>query len=174
MKIDLTELNMYSWFEDEEGNVYENCPSVSLSKDKPYFTYHVAEPLCYSEPVDAYTYHPSYLHERNSFYQAMLSFKWFRNFMYKWMCKHPDKYSRTFKRIFTGHTHMGKGNEEIILAMANSGDYTLSEAIYVYAKACERCANALAYKYLNGADGYEEYSEEWKKCNTSCRWCEGE
>lgn len=37
--------------------------------------------------------------------------------------------------------------------------------------ACERCMNVLAYKYLNGADGYEEYSDEWKKCNTECDFC---
>ena len=24
---------------------------------------------------------------------------------------------------------------------------------------------------MNGADGYPEYSEEWKKCNTICDFC---
>lgn len=74
--------------------------------------------------------------------------------------------------MITFTTSIGRGNEDVILAMANSGDYTLSEAIILYATSCERCANALIYKYLNGADGYEEYSEEWKKCNTSCKYCE--
>ena len=36
---------------------------------------------------------------------------------------------------------------------------------------CERCCNVLAYKYLNGKDGYAEYGEEWKKANTECRYC---
>ncbi len=63
-------------------------------------------------------------------------------------------------------------DEETILAMVNSGDYTLEEAIIVYATACERCMNVLVYKYTNGKEGYEEYSEEWKKCNTSCKFCE--
>ena len=173
MKIDLTKLKMYSWFEDEEGNVYKNEPSNVL--DKPYYTYHVVSPMTYSEPVVAYTYHPSHLHENNSFYHAMLCFGWFRRFMYKRMCKHPQKYDKTFRPIFTGQVHMGRWAEELILAMANSGDYSLSESIYICANACERCANALAYKYLNGKDGYAEYSDEWKRCNTECAFCkEGE
>ena len=52
--------------------------------------------------------------------------------------------------------------------------FTLGEAIIVYANDCERCMNVLCYKYLNGAEGYPEYSEEWKKCNTVCEWCKDE
>lgn len=68
-------------------------------------------------------------------------------------------------------THIGGGNQDVILAMANSGDYTLAQAIMLWAKSCERCMNVFAYKYLNGADGYPEHSEEWKKCNTECQFC---
>lgn len=57
------------------------------------------------------------------------------------------------------------------MAMVNSGDYTLQEALVVFSTACERCMNVLTYKYLNGADGYEEYSDEWEKCNTECDFC---
>ena len=71
----------------------------------------------------------------------------------------------------TCSTHIGGGNDLVILAMANSGDYTLREAIAVYAEACERCENVLTYNYLNGEDGYAEGSEEWLKCNTECRFC---
>ena len=61
-------------------------------------------------------------------------------------------------------------SEDLVLAMANSGDYTLSESIIIAAMSCERCMNALAYKYgLNW--GYEEYSEEWQKCGTLCEFC---
>lgn len=64
-------------------------------------------------------------------------------------------------------------NEDLVMAIANSGDYTLREAILIASIACERCMNALAYKYgLN--DGYPEYSEEWKKCGTCCEFCKGE
>lgn len=69
------------------------------------------------------------------------------------------------------HTSIGGGNQDVIMAMVNSGDYTLQEALVVFSTACERCMNVLTYKYLNGADGYEEYSDEWKKCNTECDFC---
>lgn len=66
------------------------------------------------------------------------------------------------------------GDGRHILQMANSGDFTLKEAIVVYAAACERCANALIWKYSNGEDGYPEYGEEWKRANTFCEFCKAE
>ena len=45
---------------------------------------------------------------------------------------------------------------------------------YITVTECERCMNVLAYKYLNGKDGYEEYSEEWLKCPTVCQFCKDE
>lgn len=74
------------------------------------------------------------------------------------------------REIFSGHSSWN--NEKTILAMVNSGDFTLSEAIIVYAESCERCMNALIFKYTNGEDGYAEYSEEWQKCGTSCKFCD--
>ena len=78
------------------------------------------------------------------------------------------------KPDITFSTHIGGGNQDVILAMANSGDYTLSEAMALYASCCERCMNVLCYKYLDGKDGYPEYSEEWKRCNTVCDFCKDE
>lgn len=75
------------------------------------------------------------------------------------------------KPDMTCSTLIGGGNQDVILAMANSGDYTLAESMAIYASCCERCMNVLAYKYLNGKDGYAEYSDEWKLCITSCRYC---
>lgn len=61
-------------------------------------------------------------------------------------------------------------NEDLVLAIANSKDYTLSEAIIIAASSCERCMNSLAHKY--GLDwGYAEHSEDWGKCGTSCQFC---
>lgn len=71
---------------------------------------------------------------------------------------------------FTGTTTIGDGR--ILLAMANSGDYTLEEAMIAYSEACEKCANVLWHKYTNGQEGYPEGSEEWNKCGTSCKWCQ--
>lgn len=60
--------------------------------------------------------------------------------------------------------------QSLALAITNSGDYTLGEAIIISATSCERCMNALAEKY--GLDwGYPEGSEEWQKCGTSCKFC---
>lgn len=168
MNISLEKLKMFHWFEDEDGNIYGG--SDKLPKDKDYFTYHVVDPCVYTEQIDSYTCHPEYEHEHNSFYQAMLHFKWFRRLMRK---KYRDK--MTFKPMLHINTGFRSGfSQDCIVAMVNSGDYTLSEAIYVYCNACERCMNVLLHKYLNGADGYEEYSEEWQKCNTVCEWCKEE
>lgn len=79
----------------------------------------------------------------------------------------------TLTRVISFNTTYG-GGQDVILAMVNSGDYTLEEAISVYSSACERCMNVLAYKYTNGADGYAEHSEEWEKCNTECDFCKNE
>ena len=71
------------------------------------------------------------------------------------------------REVFVGSSTW---SESLALAIANSGDYTLSEAIIIAARSCERCMNALAHKY--GLDwGYEEHSEEWQRCGTSCQFC---
>lgn len=163
MKISLEKYNRHHWFEDKEGNVYGAMDD--LPKDIDYFTYHCISANTYSEPVDAFTYHPEYLHENNTLYHMLLQWRWFYNFMFKRMKKRGD--SRTFKRIYTGNVHYGNG--DCIVAMVNSGDYTLPEAIYVYCNSCERCTNVLENKYLG--QGYAEHSEEWERCNTSCEWC---
>lgn len=64
-------------------------------------------------------------------------------------------------------------NQGLVLNIANSGDYSLNEAIIIAATSCERCLNVLIHKYGGyGADpGYAEYSEEWLKCGTSCLFC---
>lgn len=169
MKIDLTKLRRFNWFEDENGNVYDGS-GVNLPHDIECFTYHVVNPLVYTKTITEYGYHPEYLHGSNRLYKAMLNFKWFYNFMYKRMKKHGD---RTFKDIATFNTDY-RSMSDVIIAMVNSGDYTLEEAIYICANSCERCSNVLAYKYLDGKDGYPEYSKEWKKCNTVCDFCRGE
>ena len=166
MKIDLSRLKRKQWFEDEAGNVYD-CFSDELPKDIDYFTYHHVYPCMYTEEVASYTCHPEYFHENNTLYQMLLHIRPF----YRWMLrKHKNR--KTFKHIFSSnHGYGSKFSQECIVAMVNSGDYTLEEAIYVYSKACERCMNVLLNKYLHGIDGYEEYSEEWKKCNTVCDFC---
>lgn len=166
MNIDLSKLENH-WFEDENGNIYDSLIE-ELPENIDYYTYHCIKPLIYTEPIDSFTYHPEHLHNDNSLYQAMLHFKWFYNFMFRRMKR--KKYPKTFKNLITFNTTVN--NEKLLIAMVLSGDYSLSEAVYIYATACERCLNVLENKYLDM--GYEEYSEEWKKCNTSCIFCENE
>lgn len=64
-------------------------------------------------------------------------------------------------------------SEDLVLAIVNSSDYTLSEAITIAARSCERCMNSLAHKY-GLVWGYPEYSEEWRQCSTVCQFCEKE
>ena len=75
------------------------------------------------------------------------------------------------EKVVTFCTHLSRGTGRLAVAMVNSGDYDLYEALAVLAQSCERCANVLWNKYLPGEDGYEEYSEEWYKANTLCDFC---
>lgn len=88
---------------------------------------------------------------------------------YKLLKDEDGKFNGKTKELFSFSTHIGSGNSDVILGMVNSGDYTLPEALVVYANACERCMNVLAHRYAN--DGYEEFSEEWLNCNTVCDYC---
>lgn len=70
-------------------------------------------------------------------------------------------------QVLEGHNSW---NGELVLAMTNSGDWSLKEAIIIAAVACERCMNVLGHHY--GLDwGYAEHSEEWEKCGTHCEFC---
>ena len=82
----------------------------------------------------------------------------------------PEEWEGTGSREIYSAT--SSWSEDLVLAIANSGDYSLSASIIIAATSCERCMNVLAHKY--GLDwGYEEGSEDWKKTNTSCQFCEG-
>ena len=161
MKIDLTKMRHF-WWEDTEGNVLElenNRLPTEEEKEK-YCYYHSEFPCQLHHNISHYGYHP----------------KGIQKFLIKlpFIGEHiKKKLGKTFKDICTFNTTYRSGSD-CIVAMVNSGDYTLEQAIWIYANSCERCMNALCYKYLEGKDGYEEYSEEWKKCGTSCDFCIGE
>lgn len=144
MKIDKSHLKMGIWYEDKDGNVIPHNGAV-LPPENAY-TYHSCFPLELSEDI--------YLVRDED---GNLIDKPFSD-----------------RKLLTGHTHIGGGNSDVIMAMVNSGDYSLPEAIAVFGFSCERCMNVLAYKYLNGADGYPEHSEQWNSCNTECDFCKDE
>lgn len=182
MKIDKSKLKLGIWYEDEDGNIYR---SDSFEKpDKRCTTYHVCFPLEVHEEIrGVYTNkctcrHPLKYREITDGWikgikgckcnlcgKEKVGKKYIPFALMKWSDGASD-YS-----IMTSSIHIGGGNEDVILAMANSGDYTLSEAVCVFASACERCMNVLCYKYLNGKEEYEEFSEEWKKAGTVCDFC---
>ena len=45
--------------------------------------------------------------------------------------------------IFEGSCHLCRASGRLAVAMVNSGDYELDEALAVLAQACERCVNVL-------------------------------
>jgi len=148
MKIDKAKLNIGIWCEDDDGNRIKHNPDMAEFPSEAT-TVHISWPLEVREEV----------YKLND---------------YVGKDGVTRKYYKGSDRLMTFTSFIGSGNEDVIMAMVNSGDYTLSEALAVWANACERCMNVLAYKYLNGTDGYEEYSEEWKRCPTECDFCKGE
>ena len=153
MNIDLERFRNYC-YEDEKGNIVEDKDNY-----KGRLFYRSCFPCQISESIDTYDYHPKGI--------------------YKFLIKLPiisrhvkKKIGRTFKPLATFNTTYGSSlGQKCIVAMVNSGNYTLEQAIWVYTKACERCMNVLLHKYLNGAEGYEEFSEEWQKAHTQCDFC---
>lgn len=63
--------------------------------------------------------------------------------------------------------------QNTIINMVLSGDFTLREALYIWKHACVRCRNALLYKYDRGR-GYSEDSETYRKCWDRCMFCKDE
>ena len=73
--------------------------------------------------------------------------------------------------------------EELVLAMATAKPplqkFRLSEAILIAATSCERCMNALAWRYGVTDDegrphGYPEDSDDYRDTNTQCHFCNEE
>lgn len=146
MHIDKSKLKCGIWFEDAEGNVIPHNSEDPIDYiPENAITYHVSFPLAIQEEI-------TILKD----------------------CNGVPITNKSASPSMTWNYHIGAGSSDIILAMANSGDYTLPEALSIYAHSCERCMNVLAYKYLNKTEGYAEHSEEWEKCNTVCEYCKEE
>jgi hypothetical protein len=161
MKIDTTKMQHF-WWEDAEGNVLElendRCPTEEEKTKYPI--YHSCFPCRISEEISIYEYESP----KGRWQKLLLKLPIVGKRM-------KAKRHKIFKPLCTFNTTYRAGSD-CIVAMVNSGDYTLEQAIWVWTHACERCMNVLCYKYLNGTDGYAEFSDEWKKCNTTCSFCE--
>jgi hypothetical protein len=184
MKIDKSKLKIGMWYEDKDGNVINNPDDVF--KPDGAVAYFTKWPLQVTETAHNFydnkdtCRHPHKAIKRTSGWIKGIKGrrcsscgktqmrKWWQPWGFKW--EHgADSYE-----AFECHTTLCRIDEKCIVAMVNSGDYILSEAIVVMASACERCGNVLIHKYLNGEDGYEEYSDEWKRCHTVCDFCRDE
>lgn len=189
MKVDKTKLKRDIWYEDDDGNRIETMDEYPIPATKVGAkTYHCCFPLEITEHVYTYIspeekekckHKRKYLRKDTDVIKGYKgrtcmacgctqNRKWYQIWGRRW-----EEGTSTLPLI-DFHTSIGGGNEDVILAMANSGDYSLSEALVVWANACERCMNVLAYKYLDGKGGYPEHSEEWEKCNTVCDFCRDE
>ena len=157
MNINKKDLDRHFWYEDINGNIIDKESVRNMDS----VTYHSLFPLEITEHIDEYCWHP-----KTKLHKFLCKFKPAREYLRK---KYRTK--KTFKHICDCNCHIGGGNQEVILAMVNSGDYTLAQALRLYSQSCERCMNVLAYKYLDGKDGSVEYSDEWKKANTVCDFC---
>lgn len=184
MNIDKNKLKIGIWYEDRERNVYKNDADEYGRPNEKCETYHVCFPLQVSEQIRAYytnkntCRHP--LKYRNRTHGWKKGIKGCRcnccgkekvgssliPFAFMPWKPGSDKYD-----LFTGNTTLCKQSGKCVVAMVNSGDYELDEALAVMAHACERCMNVLLHKYLNVEDGYEEYSDEWEKANTEYDFC---
>lgn len=94
----------------------------------------------------------------------------------------PTQLTITYIRLYEdgeGNTYSNRiatvtssWSPDLALAIVNSGDYTLGDAILIMAKSCERCLNVIYNHYMGPEEGYPELSEQWHKCNTKCKFCE--
>lgn len=161
MNIDLTKMRK-CWWEDEDGNIIEQADNEVVSKNNPKakFMYSVW-PCQITQTMEIYDFHPN-----NDIQRLLAKVPYFKNLFIK-------KYGKTFRQAYTFNTtYSSPWAQKTIVAMVNSGDYTLEQAIWVFTTACERCMNVLINKYVPElGDGYEEGSEDWEKCGTSCIFC---
>lgn len=186
MNIDKSALRLGMWYEDEEGN--KTPVGRDFKPPKGTVSYHTQSPLDITE--DIYLYysddntckHPKEMVRRTFGWEVGYkgcrcdkcgSIKLGKKYIPFAFMQWQHRASETFHAC-SRTCHLSKDHEKYIVAMVNSGDYTLSEAIIIYATACERCQNALDYKYSGGTEGYPEDSDEYRNCNTSCDFCSKE
>jgi len=175
MRVDKNQIR-FIWWEDKDGNKYYPPPhDISRPSDK-YIYYHTMMPDIHHEVH----WVPTADDIRNCDHDLIsTNDEWIAPIVGR-RCKKcgayqtkeegqpwPDKWEWGTVHICTNRSSF---EDNIALAMANSGNYTLKESIIILARCCERCTNAFAFTY-NVPGGYPEYSLEWCECNTECDYC---
>lgn len=176
------------WYEDEEGNKFHSTDDVGMAPEN-YMFMHARFPNSLRESVSRLVSHRDVLacdhkhtkptggwidnaegRECLDCRGTQVKDKFFKlPFGIKIPKPWPKKWDAQGSREIMTMTM--SWHDDLVLAIANSGDYTLSQAIIIVTTSCERCLNALCFKY-GLKDGYEEYSDEWKSANTECVFCE--
>lgn len=179
MIIEKNKLKLSYWYEDADGNRLET--NEDLVTPAGARTMHTVYPTQVDERIcGLYDKNKKCKHRRTrkdndlkAEYKGRTCLECGRSQVTKKWRPWPKKWNEgaSSYELMTFHMHLCKLDDECVVAMVNSGDYTLREAMAVMAQACERCGNVLIHKYLNGKDGYEEFSEEWFKANTECGFC---
>lgn len=173
-----------TWYEDDKGNIvpHDKNDIMAPKEATTYISVKVLEvadnyyKIVRQEDVDKCKHPRTYRRFDNGLikgYKGRIcdkcggtqTRKWYEPWGRKWV-------GSGVRKMFTGSTHIGRGNTDLIMAMVNSGDYDLQDALLVLARSCERCGNVLTRKYLGGGHGYEEYSADWFICGTSCQFCQ--
>ena len=173
----------YIWYEDREGNKYFPTMEDNPSTIDPNFCFQYSRfPFSLQTQV-LYIVEPDVVANCEHLEEHII-INYENNKMISRTCmncngkqfyindKWPDEWQ-------SGHsieymTFNSSWSEDLAVAIYNnSKDYTLCQAIIIAANCCERCMNSLAHKY-GLSWGYPEFSEEWKKVNTTCEFCKNE
>lgn len=182
MNIDKSKL-LTIWYEDENQHIIPSDPDSVEYYDKSAVTKHVRFPCMIVEDVSLYHFQEDVDKCNHPDDQIVPTTGWIdgvegrkcklcngtqiRKVGEEW----PSKWDvEALTPLIAFRTTW---NDILVLAMANSGDFTLHDAIIVATTACERCVNALCNKYLpnNKNNGYPEFSDEWKASGMHCDFC---
>lgn len=183
MEIKLDQLAML-WYEDEDGNKFFPTQDDNPSTIPKQYNFqisrfpHILRTNCLriirEEDVEACEHDPKFIMPTGGWINGVEGRKCSKchgvqvkkineNWPTKWNSGHSTP-------SFEGNSSW---NEELVLAITNSGEYTLSQAIIISSEACERCMNALAERF--GLQwGYKLHSPQWFDSNTTCDFCKDE
>ena len=162
MKIDPKKFQ-YEWYENEYEHKISEQDARERMTDYHFKTldplkiklvdehYHIPGPDPEKEPT------------KRKFYNAL---SWYASY---YDGKHGQQTDITVKREIDISAPIW---QNLVVAMAVSQDYTLQEALYAVAMACDRCRHALLDKYYpESGEGYSVDSKKYKNSDERCRFC---
>lgn len=162
MKIDKKNFD-YTWYSryTDHYKISEN----QARDDMTDYYYHDCDPLIFKKVQKHYFLagpDANTSPTKRKFYNAL---SWYRDF-------YDGRHGQTTE-IEVEEVDLN-GWDDLIIAMVVSGDFTLKEAMYAVAYACDRCRHALLWKYKeyhNRTDGYSDKSDEFRDSLARCHFC---